>query len=98
MHQQCAGARQPKTRASIPRGAGVPIEEVPHPACLGAVFAEMVEGWASEAQVHRGFDREGIWEERGRSGGFLHGGDAKEHAKRIIELVVEDNPTGRKAA
>lgn len=28
----------------------------------------------------------------------LHGGGAKEHAERIIELVVADNPIGRKVA
>ena len=65
---------------------------------LGAVFAEMDEGWASR---HR-FTEDSIVKAYGKNAGVpagsCTGGDAKEHAKRIIELVVEDNPTGRKAA
>lgn len=65
---------------------------------LGAVFAEMDEGWASR---HR-FTEDSIVKAYGKNAGVpagsCTGGDAKEHGKRIIELVVEDNPTGRKAA
>ena len=65
---------------------------------MGAVFAEMDEEWAGR----RWFTEESIG--RAVEGAACrppapgYDGDASEHAKRIIELVLADNPIGRKAA
>ena len=64
---------------------------------LGAVFAEMDEDWASR----RWFTEESI--ERAYSGKTnapapSYAGEPQEHARRIMELVVADNPTSGKAA
>ena len=64
---------------------------------LGAVFAEMDEGWASR----RWFTEDSIAKAYGKNAGApaaSHTGNAEEHAKRIIELVMAYNPIGRKAA
>lgn len=65
---------------------------------LGAVFAEMDEDWSSR----RWFTEDSI----ARASGAVeaaapapaYDGTAQEHARRIIDLVVADNPVGRKAA
>lgn len=64
---------------------------------LGAVFAEMDEDWASR----RWFTEDSIAKAYGKNAGApaaSYTGDARERAKRIIELVVADSPIGRKAA
>lgn len=56
----------------------------------------MDEDWASR----RWFTEDSIAKAYGKRGApaASYTGDAREHAKRIIELVVADNPIGRKAA
>ena len=65
---------------------------------LGAVFSEMDEEWASR----RWFTEESIAEaveERGcKAPAAAYAGTAEEHARRVIDLVVSDNPIGRRAA
>ena len=65
---------------------------------LGAVFSEMDEDWASR----RWFTEESIALATSSSNTPLpapsYDGTAEEHAKRIIEVVVADNPIGRRAA
>lgn len=64
---------------------------------LGAVFAEMDEDWASR----RWFTEESVAKAcSGKANAPAPGyeGDAATHARRIIELVVADNPINRKAA
>lgn len=64
---------------------------------LGAVFAEMDEDWASR----RWFTEDSIsLAHSGKASAPTptYGGDAHEHARRIIELVMADNPIKRKAA
>ena len=65
---------------------------------LGAVFSEMDEDWASR----RWFTEESIALATSPSNTPLpapsYDGAAEEHAKRIIEVVVADNPIGRRAA
>lgn len=64
---------------------------------LGAVFAEMDEDWASR----RWFTEESVAKAySGKTGAPEpgYGSDAGSHARRIIDLVVADNPIGRKAA
>lgn len=79
----------------VPRDAGVPIEEPP--CMLGAVFAEKDEDWASR----RRFTVDSIAKAYGKNAGTPAAsctGDARERARCIIELMVADNPIGRKAA
>lgn len=65
---------------------------------LGAVFSEMDEEWASR----RWFTEESIAEAvegRGcKAPAAAYAGTAGEHARRVIDLVVSDNPIGRRAA
>lgn len=65
---------------------------------LGAVFAEMDEDWASR----RWFTEESIAQAmsptRPKAPAPAYDGTAEEHARRIIDVVVADNPIGRKAA
>lgn len=67
---------------------------------LGAVFAEMDEDWASR----RWFTEESIAQAsaltstRGAAPAPTYKGTAEEHARRIIDVVVADNPIGRRAA
>lgn len=65
---------------------------------LGAVFAEMDEDWASR----RWFMEESIAQatapSRPAAPAPAYEGTAEEHARRIIDVVVADNPIGRKAA
>ena len=65
---------------------------------MGAVFAEMDEAWASrrwfsEESIARAVEGSGC---RPPAPGY--DGDASEHARRIIELVLADSPAGRRAA
>lgn len=65
---------------------------------LGAVFAEMDEDWASR----RWFAEESIAQAPSPASAGApapsYEGTPAEHARRIIEVVVNDNPIGRKAA
>lgn len=65
---------------------------------LGAVFAEMDEDWASR----RWFTEESIAQATAPSKPTApapaYEGTAEEHARRIIDVVVADNPIGKKAA
>lgn len=65
---------------------------------LGAVFSEMGESWASR----RWFTEESIVQamgsERAASPAPTYEGSPEEHARRIIDVVVADNPVSRKAA
>lgn len=65
---------------------------------LGAVFSEMDEGWASR----RWFTEESIAQAtastRALAPAPTYEGTAEEHARRIIDVVVADNPIRRKAA
>ena len=65
---------------------------------LGAVFAEMDEDW----EARRWFTEESIAQAMGPTRPKVpepaYDGTAKEHARRIIDVVVADNPIGRKAA
>ena len=65
---------------------------------LGAVLSEMDEDWASR----RWFAEESIALATSPSRTPLpapsHDGTAEEHARRIMEVVVADNPIGRRAA
>lgn len=65
---------------------------------LGAVFSEMDEDWASR----RWFTEESIAQAaspvKTASPVPTYSGTAEEHARRIIEVVVADNPIGRRAA
>lgn len=63
----------------------------------GAAFAEMDEDWASRRRLAE----DSIAKACGRNAGAPAAsctGDAGEHTRRIIELVVADNPIGRKVA
>ena len=65
---------------------------------LGAVFSEMDEDWASR----RWFTEESIAQATAPSKPTApapaYEGTAEEHARRIIDVVVADNPIGRRAA
>ena len=65
---------------------------------LGAVFSEMDEDWSSR----RWFTEESIAMAASPSKPAAPApscdGSAAEHARRIIEVVVADNPVGRRAA
>lgn len=65
---------------------------------LGAVFSEMDEDWSSR----RWFTEESIAMAASPSKPAApapsYDGSAAEHARRIIEVVVADNPVGRRAA
>ncbi len=65
---------------------------------LGAVFSEIDEDWA----VRRWFTEESIAQDatsaKVAAPAPAYEGTAEEHARRIIDVVVADNPIGRKAA
>ena len=65
---------------------------------MGAVFSEMGEGWATR----RWFTEEPIAQAASPVGSAApapsYDGTAEEHAKRIIDVVVADNPIGRRGA
>ena len=65
---------------------------------MGAVFAEMDEGWAArrwftETSIAKAVEGVGC-----RPPAPSYTGGVSEHARRIIDLVLADNPIGRKAA
>lgn len=65
---------------------------------LGAVFSEMDEDWAAR----RWFTEESIAlassPAKAAAPAATYDGSPEEHARRIIEMVVADNPIGRRAA
>lgn len=65
---------------------------------LGAVFSEMDEDWSSR----RWFTEESIAQAANPTAAkaptATYNGTPKEHARRIIDVVVADNPIGRRAA
>lgn len=65
---------------------------------LGAVFDEMDEDWATR----RWFTEESIAQAANptvaKTPTATYDGTSKEHARRIIDVVVADNPIGRRAA
>lgn len=65
---------------------------------LGAVFSEMDEDWASR----RWFAEESIAQASSSTGPAAppptYEGSAEEHARRIIDVAIADNPIGRRAA
>ena len=65
---------------------------------LGAVFSEMDEDWAAR----RWFTEESISlassPAKAAAPAATYDGSPEEHARRIIEVVVADNPIGRRAA
>ena len=65
---------------------------------MGAVFAEMDEEWAArrwftETSIAKAVEGVGC-----RPPAPSYTGGVSEHARRIIDLVLADNPIGRKAA
>lgn len=65
---------------------------------LGAVFSEMDEDWSSR----RWFTEESIAQATNPAAAKMptatYDGTPKEHTRRIIDVVVADNPVNRKAA
>ncbi|MDD6785375.1 MAG: transposase [Eggerthellales bacterium] len=65
---------------------------------MGAVFSEMDEDWATR----RWFTEASMAQAASPVGSYApapsYDGTAEEHAKRIIDVVVADNPIGRRAA
>ena len=65
---------------------------------LGAVFAEMDEDWASRRWFTEESMAQAVSPARSAAPEAAYDGTAEEHARRIIEVVVADNPIGRRAA
>lgn len=65
---------------------------------MGAVFSEMDEEWSGRRWFTEGSIAKAVEGAGCRAPAPTYTGDASEHAQRIIELVVADNPIGRKAA
>ena len=75
---------------------------------LGAVFSEMDEDWASrrwftEDPIAKASDGRGARAPEPAYDGTAapapaYEGTAEEHARRITDVVIADNPIGRKAA
>ncbi len=65
---------------------------------LGAVFAEMDEDWSSRRWFTKDSIDLAIDDIKADVPRPTYTGSAKEHAKQIMELVIADNPLGRKAA
>nr|WP_233546197.1 transposase [Collinsella sp. AF08-23] len=65
---------------------------------LGAVFSEMDEDW----EARRWFSEESIAQALASAApaapSRAYEGTAEEHARRIIDVVLADNPIGRRAA
>lgn len=65
---------------------------------LGAVFAEMDEDRASRGWFTEESAALAVSSAKSAAPAPSHGGTAGEHARRIMEVVVADNPIGRRAA
>ena len=65
---------------------------------LGAVLSEMDEDWASRRWFTEESIAKAIEEQGCKPPAPDYAGGADEHARRIIELGMADNPIGRRAA
>ena len=65
---------------------------------LGAVFSEMDEDWASRRWFTEDSIAMAVSPTRPAPPRPSYDGTASEHARRIIEVVIADNPVGRRAA
>ncbi len=65
---------------------------------MGAVLSEMDEDWAGRRWFTEGSIAKAVEGAGCRPPAPSYAGNAAEHAQRIIELVLADNPIGRKAA
>lgn len=65
---------------------------------LGAVFAEMDEDWTSRRWFTEESIAQAMSQMRRKAPAPTYDGTAEEHARRIIEVVIADNPIGRRAA
>lgn len=65
---------------------------------LGAVFSEMDEDWSSRRWFTEESIEQAVSPTRSAAPPPAYEGTAEEHARRIIDVVIADNPIGRKAA
>ena len=65
---------------------------------LGAVLSEMDEDWASRRRFTEDPIAMAASPTRPAPPRPSYDGTASEHARRIIEVVIADNPVGRRAA
>lgn len=95
--QQRARARQPGAEAQKPRGAGVPVQEVAD-RMLGAALSEMDEDWSSR----RWFTEDSIAltasPTKAAVSAATYDDTHAEDVRRVIEVVVADNPIKRRVA
>lgn len=64
---------------------------------LGAVFSEMDEDWASRRWFTEESIAQAISPTKSKAPAPAYDGTAEEHARRIIDVVVADNPIERRA-
>lgn len=65
---------------------------------LGAVFSEMDEDWASRRWFTKESIAQAMGPTRSKASVPAYEGTAGEHARRIIDVVIADNPIARRAA
>ena len=65
---------------------------------LGAVFAEMDEGRASRRWLAEESIAQAAAPTKPTAPAPAYEGTAEEHARRIIDVVIADNPVGRRVA
>lgn len=65
---------------------------------LGAVFSEMDEEWATRRWFTEESIAQALAPAKPTAPAPAYEGTAEEHARRIIDVVIADNPIGRKAA
>lgn len=65
---------------------------------LGAAFSEMDEGWAARRRFTEESIAQALAPAKPTAPAPAYEGTAEEHARRIIDVVIADNPIGRKAA
>lgn len=65
---------------------------------LGAVFSEMGEDWATRRWFTEESIAQALAPAKLTAPAPAYEGTAEEHARRIIDVVIADNPIGRKAA
>lgn len=65
---------------------------------LGAVFSEMDEDWASRRWFTEESIAQAMGPTRSKAPVPAYEGTAEEHARRIIDVVIADNPIARRAA
>lgn len=93
--EQCSRKSQPRTQETKPRSAGAPSRRALI-RMLGAILAETDEGWSTR----RWFAEDSIVQtedpKRFHAPAPTYEGSAEELARKIIELVIADNPIGRR--